>query len=299
MDHNLEEFDMDELILQFQQNYGSEEACIEFLADLKWPNGFSCIRCSCKHAYITKSRRLPLYECSSCRYQSSLTKGTIMEGSSTELTKWFLAIFLSSLNHVNINAVKLASILSVTYKTAWLILHKIRHAMGSADATNLLSGIVKVDLATYGKRIHSSIYKHPQEHIFLIGSSTNSIKENDVYIKMKLPINQPPTSRIVNPEGRLAFSREHIDQSTFDVKFSLTRSHKDRCQHLKRCVKQVNTWINETYHGLGKKHLQAYFNEFCYRYNYCSVSSNAFTELMKWCISSERVACSSLISKAA
>lgn len=83
-------------IEQFQMHFSSEKACIDYLYQKKWPNGFSCPRCEHRYAYLTITRRLPLYECCHCRHQASLLSGTIMEGSRTKLSKWLLAIFLVS-----------------------------------------------------------------------------------------------------------------------------------------------------------------------------------------------------------
>src|SRR5665647_854920 len=81
---------------EFLARFQSEESCIDYLVNMKWPHGFSCERCSCRSVYRTETRRLPLFECADCRYQASPIVGTVMEGSSTPLHKWFLALYLIS-----------------------------------------------------------------------------------------------------------------------------------------------------------------------------------------------------------
>ncbi|MDF2646057.1 MAG: hypothetical protein K0Q73_1862 [Paenibacillus sp.] len=170
---------------QFQQQFPTEEACIDYFFWTKWPSGFSCPHCGHSRAYITSTRRLPLYECLQCHHQTSLTAGTIMAGSRTSLHKWLTAIFLISGTEQGTNAVALSKIISVTYKTAWLILHKIRHAISTADQGTLLSGIVQVNSAVYGKPYNPYFRNHPQEHYLLAGSSLN-IQGEPSYIKLKL-----------------------------------------------------------------------------------------------------------------
>ncbi|EES73148.1 hypothetical protein POTG_02248 [Paenibacillus sp. oral taxon 786 str. D14] len=69
--------------------------------------------------------------------------GTIFERTHLPLVKWFRAIELFLLPD-GISALRLSQVIQVTYKTAWLMLHKIRHALGECDARELLSGDVKV-----------------------------------------------------------------------------------------------------------------------------------------------------------
>lgn len=115
---------LEELMNQFP----TEDSCIPALFALKWPHGYRCPNCKHPRAYVIRTRRLPLYECS-CHHQTSLTVGTIMEGSRTSLRKWITAMWLVSRSDKGINAVKLSSMIEVTSKTAWAMLHKIRTAI--------------------------------------------------------------------------------------------------------------------------------------------------------------------------
>jgi hypothetical protein len=95
---------------------------------------------------------------------SAITKhpsqlGLYWQAVGTSLHKWLTAIFLTSRTEQGTNAVALSKIIGVTYKTAWLILHKIHHAMSAADQGKLLSGIVQVNSAVYGKRIADKQYR--------------------------------------------------------------------------------------------------------------------------------------------
>nr|WP_052476248.1 transposase [Cohnella kolymensis] len=131
--------------------FDNEEICIRILYSSRWPTGFRCPRCDHAHAYTIRTRRLPLYECGSCRLQTSLIAGTIFEGSRTPLRLWFQAIFLHALPG-GISAIRLASIIGTTYKTAWLICHKIRHAMTEADNHKKLTGLVHINWGQYGAK---------------------------------------------------------------------------------------------------------------------------------------------------
>jgi transposase-like protein len=156
----------------FVAHFNTEEACSDYLFQMKWPNGFACPRCNHRHFYKKTSRRLPLNECASCHHQASLTVSTVMESSRTSLQKWFLAFYLVSRPH-SISTIQLMKKIHVTYKTAWSMLHKIRHALGEEDASVLLSGFIQVQDACSGKILHSIYHRQSKEHLFLVGAVMN------------------------------------------------------------------------------------------------------------------------------
>lgn len=134
----------------------NEQACIQKFQQVRWPNGFRCPHCGGSDAYEIRTRRLPLYECKTCGVQTSLTAGTILEGSRTPIRLWLLALYLHAAPK-GISAVRLASIIGTTYKTAWLICHKIRHAMSQVDKNNLLNGLVRINFAQYGRPYNPTV----------------------------------------------------------------------------------------------------------------------------------------------
>lgn len=128
----------------------SEEDCAGALFAAKWPDGFRCPRCAHPQYYKLSSRGRQ-YECKSCAHQTSLTAGTVLEGTRTPLTKWFQAMFLMQ---IGISAKLLAELIQVTYKTAWLINHKLRHAIGEWDRERPLAGDLQLLAEYYGYEYH-------------------------------------------------------------------------------------------------------------------------------------------------
>ncbi|MDG0790828.1 transposase [Cohnella ginsengisoli] len=129
----------------------AEDDCAEALFAAKWPDGFRCPRCSHAHYYDIASRRRRLFECRSCSHQTSLTAGTALEGTRTPLAKWFKAMYLMQFG---ISAVLLAELICVTYKTAWLINHKLRHVIGEQDRARPLEGSLQLLGEYYGYEYH-------------------------------------------------------------------------------------------------------------------------------------------------
>ncbi|MFM9281891.1 IS1595 family transposase, partial [Paenibacillus jiagnxiensis] len=128
----------------FSSRYHNEQDCMKALIAMKWPNGFVCPRCAHTRCSRLTSRRIPMFECARCAHQTSALVGTIFERTHLPLTKWFQALELFLLPD-GISAMRLSQVIQVTYKTAWSMLHKIRHAIGEFDARELLCGDVKVN----------------------------------------------------------------------------------------------------------------------------------------------------------
>jgi len=278
---------MSELTLeQFMDRFPSEEACADYLFHSKWPKGFVCPKCSHRQFYKITSRRLPLYECAHCHYQASLKVGTIMEGSGTTLLKWFTAIFLVSRPAPGISAVQLKDTIQVTYKTAWLMLQKIRHAMSQSDASNLLSGMVQVHDACYGRPYNITHQTHPEEHLLLVGTSLNEQKE-PTFIKMKL-VTEAPKERRIYPVEKMLFADKYIEEDA-KIEFITERLKPRKLKIGYPIFKKANHWINETFHGIGVRYLQAYFDEFCFRINRTLNHKPIFQALIQLCSSSRRI----------
>jgi transposase-like protein len=125
--------------------YGSDSACEEALSRLKWPDGFVCPACGAHGEYTIRTRRHLLHECKACGKQSTAIVGTVFEKTHTPLHKWFMAIYMMSKCKTGYPAKRLSEDIGVAYNTAWLMLHKIRNAMGVREAEGMLRGLVEMD----------------------------------------------------------------------------------------------------------------------------------------------------------
>jgi hypothetical protein len=131
---------------EFRTQYASEEACRKLLYQLRWPNGF-CPYCDCQQGYMVAARNV--IECQECRSQVSLTSGTAMHASKLPLNFWFFAIFLIS-SGTPCSARQLSKIFDIHYKSASLMLRKIREAIKSLNVRRFGSHNEKSG-STYGE----------------------------------------------------------------------------------------------------------------------------------------------------
>ena len=125
-----------------------EQAAYEHLAKVRWPEGPIRAHCQSKKIYTLKvaspSKRVVL-KCATCRKQFPATVGKIFERSHIALNKWFMAFQLMASSKKGMSAHQLHRMLNITYKSAWFLAHRIRHAMKQTPFGDKLGGIVEAD----------------------------------------------------------------------------------------------------------------------------------------------------------
>src|SRR5579863_6435478 len=133
------------------EEFGSEEKCRAYLEALRWTDGIMCPRCgSDKISRITKRNQ---FDCDVCRYQFSVTAGTIFNDSHLPLWKWFLCVYLLCESRKGMSANQIKRTLGVSYKTAWYLCHRIRAAMTDTNPEKM-GGVVEMDETWVGGKGH-------------------------------------------------------------------------------------------------------------------------------------------------
>ena len=127
--------DFPKSIIEFQQWFPDEEACIKYLYESRWPDGFVCPICGDTEAYYITTRRA--FKCKANGHQIYLTAGTVMHGSHTPLTIWFWSAYLVATVTPGISSIQLERQLGIRHETAFNILHKLRSAMFNPERTQI------------------------------------------------------------------------------------------------------------------------------------------------------------------
>src|SRR3989304_1826733 len=131
-------------LVELVDRFSSDNAARAYLEKLRWPDGIACPRCGDKTISRLKAR--DQFDCDSCRYQFSVTSGTVMHKSKLPLWKWFLAAYTMVESKKGVSANQIKRELRTTYKTAWLLCHRIRAAMSEAsNSTPLMDGVIEID----------------------------------------------------------------------------------------------------------------------------------------------------------
>ena len=134
----------------FIQRYGTEAKCYRALYKWRWPQGFRCPGCHGRARSRFKRGTTVYYQCRACRHQTTLTAGTLFEGTKLPLRTWMLAIHLLTATKTNLAALELMRHLGVNYKTAWRVKHKVMQAMAEREESRRLNGFVQLDDAYLG-----------------------------------------------------------------------------------------------------------------------------------------------------
>lgn len=129
-------------LLEFEDRFATEQACRDYLIQLRWSHGFVCPRCAAGTAWAATRGRLV---CGGCRHQTSVTAGTIFQDTRKPLRLWFRAMWYVTSQKNGASAMGLQRVLGLgSYLTAWTWLHKLRRAM-VRPGRDRLSGRVEVD----------------------------------------------------------------------------------------------------------------------------------------------------------
>ena len=126
-----------------------EEQCRDYLRELRWPGGVECPRCS-EHTRLLWLESRSKWHCYGCRYQFSVTAGTLFHSSHLPVWKWFVAVHLLLESPEGLSANELRRAIGGSYKTAWFAAHRIRAAMRGRGA-ELLRSLVEAELGAGGE----------------------------------------------------------------------------------------------------------------------------------------------------
>jgi hypothetical protein len=129
---------------EFDEWFSSDDACLDYIAKLRWPEGFCCPSCdniTDKPSLIARG----LFLCRKCKRQTSVTAGTLFHKTRKPLRTWFFAMwFVTSQKH-GASALGLKRVLGLgSYNTAWTWLHKLRRAM-VRPGREQLTGVIEID----------------------------------------------------------------------------------------------------------------------------------------------------------
>lgn len=287
--------DFPRTIVQFQARFGDEQACLDYLFQCRWPDGFICPRCQDTSAWPIAGRGL--WQCVGCGYQVSLTAGTVLHKTHTPLHLWFWAAYLMTTGTTGISASQLQRQLGLTrHQTAWTMLHKLRRAMVNPDRT-LLSGEVDVDECQVGGRETGRRGgRSLTAKAALVAVAVEHRGQGSGRVRMKvIPDASGDTltdfitdtvagGAIVHTDGWMGYAP--LTKLAYDYRPRSQRAAKRDgdddpvLPRVHRAISNFKTWLRGTHRGVSNEQLQVYLDEFAFRYNRRGTPMAAFQTLL-------------------
>ena len=279
---------------EFRRQFSSDAACLEYLAQSRWPEGFICPKCGGKKYWVIKE---PFgYECGGCGRRTSPMAGTAMHRSHVGIQEWFWAAYLVTTHTPGFSAKQLERQIGCQYKTAWFVLHRLRRAMVN-DARSRLSGSVEADETIVGGPVRGKrgravtdlttktlvfgaveVIGYTDKHMESAGKAgrirlATAAKADEELIGQFLMQNVEEGS-MIQTDGWRGYSKTALS------KYRHRQNPGMRASHIHRAFGNLKTWLNGTHHGVDPKYLQAYLDEFAFRFNRRKTPMAAFQTLL-------------------
>ena len=280
---------------EFQRVFPDDKACARYLEHLRWPTGFTCPKCgNIGEPYRFAKRTSLVLRCRACHTNVSLTATTVMQSTHTPLSVWFWGAYLVTTNTPGQSALQFQRQLGLSrYETAFQIFHKLRAGLVRPERDAIGDQYpVEVDETLVGGRTRGE-GRGVHHKVTVVGA---------VEVRTRTPGAAEKKHRGLVYAGRLrlrvvpgrgaqeltAFVQENVAKGGvvrtdgwkgYDDLAKLGYSHEplvldgdpERIEaHLPMihiAFANLKTWLLGTHHGVSRHHLQAYLNEFVFRFN--------------------------------
>jgi transposase-like protein len=262
-----------QLLEWFQDN----QSCLDYLARLRWPDGFVCPRCGEREFWRTGAG---LWMCRSCGRRTSVTAGTIFDRTRTPLSTWFAAIWFLTSQKNGMSALGLQRVLGFgSYETAWAWMHKLRRAMVRPERDKL-SGIVELDETMIGGATRNSGGGYGDKVAVMIAIEHNETRRLG---RVRLAVADHPGTRqlvdfattVIEPGSTIrtdgARTLRQLADLGYTHEFTLGYSAPDQASvlpgvHLVASL--LKRWLIGTLHfRVEDQHLPYYLDEYTFRFN--------------------------------
>jgi ISXO2-like transposase domain/Transposase zinc-ribbon domain len=277
---------------EFERSFCDEATCAEYLAAVRWPDGFVCPGCGGGKAWRLETKSWT-YECAGCGRQTSVTAGTIMHHSKLPLTTWFWAAYVMATQPNGISALQLQRELGLgSYKTAWLLCAKLRRSMAVTGGTPL-SGLVEVAEAEIPRRSKHDPATHRGLHdrgklLVVAAVEVQELRPGRIRLSAVpdpsaaslqafLAAHLAPGAIAKNEGWRDYSGAPKVNHSPQIIGGTATRKV---LRWVDRIFSDLKLWAISVYHGLRRRHLQSYLDEFTFRFNRRGTRYAAFPSLL-------------------
>ena len=265
-------------LIDINSLFSTEDKCRELLVRLRFPEGPRCLRC--KMPVVELETEKQLFYCKDCDYQFSVTSGTVFNDSHLPLTKWFLTTHLLCEAKKGMSACQVQRTVGMSYKTAWYLCHRIRHAMAQTDKP-MLDGKVEMDTTYVGgvNKGKGSIYRVENKEVVVGirkrngdlrffhsrdakgGTLAQYIRENiSEDVEVIFTDDHSANEAAMRKANRTNHKKINHSSGVYVMGDVHTNTVESAFSLLKRGI--MGTW-----HKISAKHLASYLEEMTFRFN--------------------------------
>lgn len=269
-------------IIQLVEAFPDEQSCVDHLRAIRWRDGEFCPHCGDNRVYHFSDGKT--FKCGACRKRFSIKVGTIFEDTKLPLRKWFMAIWMITSHKKGIASTQLAKDLKITQKTAWFVLHRLRHAARTKSFNAPLDGTIEGDETFVGGREKN---KHASKRIpgsqgganksVVLGMSQREGELRAVVVSdLKARTVQDVIRQNVKP-GSTLMTDEHVSFVGLGRDYTHHRVNHSKGEYVRHYTIHSNgiesVWallkrqIIGIHHFVSPKHLSRYVDEMSWRFN--------------------------------
>jgi transposase-like protein len=264
-------------LMELEAKFATEEACRAYLAELRWPAGFRCPGCGSEKAWPVRN----LWECGKCGRQTSVIAGTIFQDTHIPLPVWFRAMWWVTTQKNGASALGLQRVLGLKeYRTAWMMLHKLRRAM-VRPGRDLLTGRVEVDECYVGGLEEGLPGRLNLEKALVVvaaqedGPGIGRIRMRQIgnaAAESLMPFVQDSVApgSLIHTDGWLGYwpLERHGYQHEVTFLKGKMKTASELMPRVHRVISLLKRWLLGTHQGaISHKHLDYYLDEFTFRFN--------------------------------
>lgn len=269
----------------------SEEKARAFIESIVWPKGPICPHCQIADVYrmtpktgSNRPGRSGLLRCRGCKKQFTVTVGMIFEGSHIPLNKWLMAVHFMTASKKGISAHQLHRMLGITYKAAWFMAHRIRHAMKEGPLQMKLRGKVEVDETYIGGKQENrhndmrrrGVMPRKTQVVALVtrrgkarAFPVKNVGKEQLHNTIKENVRQDATIYTDRWKAYTGIGKA-FDGGHHTVNHSMSQYVRPGNIHtnsVESFFSLLKRGIMGTFHHISKQHLDGYCGEFSFRWN--------------------------------
>lgn len=281
-------------LIEFTERFQSENSCLEYLAHIKWSEGFKCVKCGHTASQIRKNHSRT---CNKCSHTESATASTLFHKVKFGVRKAFFICFEMSTTTKSLSASYVSERFGVTENTARLFMHKVREAMKSS-AQQPMVGKVHVDEFVIGGKEKGKVGRSYESNKKKVVCAVELTDEGKVKRMYSMRIDNYSSKELKKLFVKHISKEAEVTTDSWKgylplIKdYNITQIESNNGLNFKALhtmIHQVKSWIRTTYSWVSESNTNRYLDEFCYRINRSLMKEDIFNNLIRRMVAADKI----------